>query len=216
MFTGIISDIGCLELIEPHAEGDTHLTIVTSYDAESINIGASIACSGVCLTVTDKGYIKGSQRESDKSWFGVTVSQETLKRTLIKDWQRGDAINLERALVHGEEMGGHIVKGHVDGLAKIHQITPIGDSYRVDIIIPKNYKYYIAEKGSITINGISLTINEINGNIFSLNIIPHTWEYTTMKDQKESGLVHFEVDILARYAYRLVKSGMMNEYIESS
>lgn len=214
MFTGIITDIGRIKLLKSHPDGDTELTIVTSYNADSIAIGASIACSGVCLTVTEKGKMAGGESEHDKSWFSVTVSQETLNRTLIGDWQIGDTINLERALVQGDEMGGHIVKGHVDGLAKIHAIESIGDSYKISVIIPKKYKGYVAEKGSISLNGVSLTVNEVNGNLFYVNLIPHTWEFTTLKNLKAEDKLHFEIDILVRYALKLAKAGHFNELLK--
>lgn len=208
MFTGIITDIGTIELVEKR--GDTRFTISTNYDADQIPLGASIACSGVCLTVVEKGMAAGggeTPNSRKRGWFSVDVSEETLSRTLIGNWQRGQHINLERSLKHGDEMGGHIVTGHIDGLADVVSITPIGDSHKIMFALPKNYAPFVAEKGSVTINGVSLTVNETKGVEFAVNVIPHTWEFTTFKELMPKAKVHFEIDVLARYAAKLIKSG---------
>ena len=202
MFTGIITDVGLVEIIQNNND-DIRLSIATSYDADSIAIGASIACSGVCLTVTEKGEIANGETSKNKSWFSVDVSQETISCTLIDQWQKGDQINLERSLKFGDEMGGHIVKGHVDGIANIVNVQEIGDSWRYDVEIPNKYKPYLAEKGSISLNGISLTINEVNDNVVSVNIIPHTYEFTNINTLQKNSKLHFEIDILSRYAKKI-------------
>jgi riboflavin synthase len=194
VFTGIIDDIGTIITIENL--GDTMLEIQTNYDLENIALGASISCSGVCLTVIKK----------DKNSFFAQVSDETLSCTTIGNWQIGDKINLERSMKIGDEIGGHIVSGHVDDIAKIISITQIDDSHEIKIIVGEDIKYLIAKKGSICINGVSLTVNDIRNNIFSINIIPYTWEHTSFKYLKVNDEVNIEIDMLARYIARYMES----------
>ena len=191
MFTGIITDVGRVRSIETN--GDTRLVIETAYDTREIDIGASIACAGPCLTVTDK----------DEGWFAVDASAETLSKTTLGDWAEGTRVNLERALKVGDEMGGHIVTGHVDGIAVVISVTPEGDSQRFVLEAPKEYARYVAPKGSVTLDGVSLTVNEVDGNQFGVNIIPHTQGATTFGDLKPGDRVNFEIDVLARYVDRL-------------
>lgn len=195
MFTGIITDIG--EVSEISQNGDTRIVIKTSYDTSTIEFGASIACSGVCLTVVDKG----------QDYFSVDVSAETLSCSSLGDWNLGSKINLERALKVGEELGGHIVTGHVDAVGEILNIEADGDSKKFTFSIPAKLKSYIASKGSVTINGASLTVNDVmdkDGHTeFSINIIPHTQEKTTFGAVKKGDKVNIEIDILARYVARM-------------
>tara|TARA_B100001939_G_scaffold347858_1_gene371002 strand:- start:10812 stop:11411 length:600 start_codon:yes stop_codon:yes gene_type:complete len=196
MFTGIVTDIGRIRAIEH--KGDTHMVIETAYDTHSIDIGASIACSGVCLTVVDKG----------EDWFSVDVSAETLSRTVLGDWAPGSRINLERALKVGDELGGHIVTGHVDAVGEVISRKPDGESLRLQVSIPEALAKFVAEKGSITINGVSLTVNEVtkdeqDRHLFGVNIIPHTQEKTTFNEIRAGDRVNLEIDILARYVARM-------------
>lgn len=195
MFTGIITDIGRITGVEHR--GDRRLKIGTAYDTVSIDMGASIACSGVCLTVVDKG----------PDWFAVEVSAETLSRT-AGDWAEGTPLNLERALRVGDELGGHIVTGHVDGVGTVTEVTPEGDSTRVVIEAPASLAPYIAAKGSVALDGISLTVNEVSdlpggGVRFGLNIIPHTQAMTTWGGLAVGARVNIEIDVLARYLGRM-------------
>jgi riboflavin synthase len=195
MFTGIITDIGRIVGVEQ--KGDLRLKIGTAYDTASIDMGASIACSGVCLTVVDKG----------SDWFAVEVSAETLSRT-AGGWAEGTPLNLERALRVGDELGGHIVTGHVDGVGTVVEITPEGDSTRVAIEAPAALAPYIAAKGSVALDGISLTVNEVSdlpdgGVRFGLNIIPHTQAMTTWGGLAVGAKVNIEIDVLARYLGRM-------------
>jgi len=195
MFTGIITDIGRITGVEHR--GDRRLKIGTAYDTASIDMGASIACSGVCLTVIDKG----------PDWFAVEVSAETLSRT-AGDWAEGAPLNLERALRVGDELGGHIVTGHVDGVGTVTEVTPEGDSTRVVIEAPASLAPYIAAKGSVALDGISLTVNEVSdlsdgGVRFGLNIIPHTQAMTTWGGLAAGARVNIEIDVLARYLGRM-------------
>ena len=196
MFTGIITDVGSIKSIRH--EGDTRIQLNTEFDTTTIDIGVSIACSGVCLTVVDKG----------DSWFAVDASGETLSCTNLGDWVVGTRVNLERALKVGEELGGHIVTGHVDGLGEVLAVTPEGDSVILQFSVPQTLAKYIAEKGSVTINGVSLTVNAVSDNdqkktVFSINIIPHTQQNTTFSDIKTGDRVNLEIDILARYVARM-------------
>ena len=196
MFTGIITDVGSIKSIIP--KGDTRIILNTAFDTETIDIGASIACSGVCLTVVDKG----------RDWFAVDASGETLSCTNLGGWSEGTRVNLERALKVGEELGGHIVTGHVDGMGEIISVTPEGDSIILQFSTPQNLAKYIAEKGSVTINGASLTVNDViddaqKQTVFSINIIPHTQEKTTFSDAKVGDKVNLEIDVLARYVARM-------------
>jgi riboflavin synthase len=197
MFTGIVTDIGTVRRIEKR--GDWRLEIETDYDVATIEIGASIACSGPCLTVVAKGPGKNGAR----GWFAVDASAETLDKTTIGKWTEGRLVNLERALKVGDELGGHIVSGHVDGVGRIEAIEPEGDSLRFRFSAPADLMPYIASKGSIAIDGISLTVNEVGDEGFGVNIIPHTQSVTALRDAKAGDPVNLEIDILARYVARL-------------
>ena len=194
MFTGIITAIGQIEELKD--AGDRWLKITTPWACDKIDLGASIACSGVCLTVVERA----------DNWFAVEVSAESLSRTTIGGWQKGSQINLERALRLGDELGGHIVSGHVDGLASIEAITPIGDSHKLDIRVPEDVSKFIAEKGSVTLDGVSLTVNEVEGSCFAVNIIDHTWAHTTLGHATIGQQLNLEIDMLARYVSRLISN----------
>jgi riboflavin synthase len=196
MFTGIVTDVGRVRHIEKH--GDTHVVISTGYDPSTIEIGASIACSGACLTVVDKGTPKDR-------WFAVTLSGETLSKTTLAGWKVGDSVNLERPMRVGDEFGGHIVSGHVDGTAEVKQVAAEGESTRVTFEAPANLARFIAPKGSVALDGVSLTVNEVDGVRFGVNIIPHTQKVTTFGKLKPGMKVNLEIDLLARYVARLVK-----------
>ena len=191
MFTGIVTDIGRVRKVEP-TERDRRYEIETAWDTATIDLGASISHAGCCLTVTEKG----------PGWFAVEVSGETLSRTTLGEWAEGDRVNLERAARLGDEMGGHVVSGHVDGLGRVVSVTPEGGSHRIEIEAPEPLHRYIAPKGSITVDGVSLTVNAVQGRAFGLNIIPHTWEATTLGDLKPGDAVNLEIDMLARYLAR--------------
>ena len=195
MFTGIVTDIGTITKITQ--SGDTRFDVLTSYDTDTIDLGASISHSGVCLTVIEKG--KGA----DGDWFAVEASKETLDVTSAGKWQVGHKLNLERALRMGDELGGHIVSGHVDGLAEITAITPEGDSQRYTFKTTPEIMPFIAPKGSVTLDGTSLTVNEVEGLTFGVNLIPHTQEVTTWGLSKLGDIVNLEIDVLARYVARL-------------
>ena len=195
MFTGIVTDIGRLRSIG--RGGDTRFEIETAYDCQRIAIGASIACDGPCLTVTERG----------TGWFAVTASAETLSCTTLADWRQGHRINLERALKVGDELGGHIVSGHIDGVGEVVALGPEGDSLRLRFRVPLELARYVAPKGSIAINGVSLTLNEVEGPEFGINIIPHTRKHTTFGEAKAGDRVNVEVDLLARYVGRLLAGG---------
>lgn len=197
MFTGIITDIGTVRSAEPR--GDLRLTIACGYDMSTIDLGASIACSGVCLTVVDKG----------EGWFAVDVSAETQARTPTGMWREGARLNLERALRLGDELGGHIVTGHVDAVAEVVGTCPDGDSTRVGVRVPRALGAMIAAKGSITLDGVSLTVNDLRDvdagkTDFSVNIIPHTAQNTTLGQIEAGGQLNVEVDVLARYIERML------------
>lgn len=198
MFTGIVSDIGTITALEK--AGDTYFKVATSYDTDTIDIGASIAHSGVCLTVIDKGV------SPEGNWFGVEVSKETLEVTTAGAWRVGSKLNLERALQLGDELGGHIVSGHVDGIAEIVDIQNEGDSKRFTFAAPSSLSKFIASKGSVTLNGVSLTVNEVEGHRFGINLIPHTQDVTTWGQSKIGDRVNLEIDMLARYVARLADS----------
>ena len=196
MFTGIITDIGTITSTEKR--GDLRLVIACGYDMDSVAIGASIACSGVCLTVVDKA----------EGWFAVDASAETVSRTASGMWHEGTRLNLERALKVGDELGGHIVTGHVDGVGRVIANEQIGDSWKVTVSAPAALASYIAAKGSITVDGVSLTVNDIldqsDGTAhFALNIIPHTAEMTTLDDLSVGREINLEIDVLARYLKRM-------------
>lgn len=195
MFTGIITDIGTIRSAEQR--GDLRLVIGCDYDMSGVAIGASIACSGVCLTVVDKG----------PDWFAVDLSGETVSCTAPGAWAEGHRLNLERALKVGDELGGHIVTGHVDGIGEVTAITPEGDSHRVTIGVPAELAPYIATKGSIAVDGVSLTVNDVqdgpDGTTFGLNLIPHTFAVTTLGRLAPGQTVNLEIDVLARYLSRM-------------
>lgn len=195
MFTGIITDTGEVRAIEKR--GDTHIVIATHYDVATVAIGASIACSGVCLTVVDKG-------NSEDHWFSVTASGETLSKTTVGSWKPGDPVNLERPLKIGDELGGHIVAGHVDGVAELVQLKSEGESLRMVFDAPEDLARFIAPKGSVALDGVSLTVNEVEGNRFGVNIIPHTAKVTSLGRLKRGAKVNLEADLLGRYVARLV------------
>ncbi len=195
MFTGIVTDIG--EIRNVTHQGDLRARIGTGYDMASVDLGASIACDGVCLTVVAKG----------DDWFDVDISAETVEKTNIaqSDWAPGKRINLERALRVGDELGGHIVSGHVDGVARIIAMTDEGASTRVTLRAPEALARFIAPKGSVALNGTSLTVNEVQGAEFGINFIPHTKEVTTWGDAAVGDAVNLEIDTLARYVARLAE-----------
>ncbi|WP_390912799.1 riboflavin synthase [Pseudosulfitobacter sp. SM2401] len=195
MFTGIVTDIGTItNLIK---EGDLRARIQTSYDTNGIDMGASIASDGVCLTVVDLG----------PDWYDVQISAETVGITNVNAWEIGKRVNLERALKVGDELGGHIVSGHVDGVAEVVSMVDEGDSTRVQLRAPAVLSKFIASKGSVALNGTSLTVNEVQGDIFGINFIPHTKEMTTWGDVKTGDQVNLEIDTLARYVARLAEAG---------
>ena len=196
MFTGIVTDVGTV--IKAEDKGDLRLTIRCGYDMAGIDMGASIACSGVCLTVVDQG----------EDWFAVDVSAETRSRTAAGQWREGARLNLERSLRMGDELGGHIVTGHVDGVAEVLGVCEEGASRRVGLKIPAELARFIAPKGSVALDGVSLTVNEVreaeDGTHASVNIIPHTAQETTLGDIKAGRQLNVEIDVLARYLDRMM------------
>jgi riboflavin synthase len=194
MFTGIVTDVGQIRQIEKR--GEKHIVIATAYDVDAIAVGASIACAGVCLTVVDKG------TAADR-WFRVTASAETLSKTTIGTWKAGDAVNLERPLKVGDELGGHIVAGHVDGVAEIISVARDGQSRRLVVAAPKGLARFIAPKGSVALDGVSLTVNEVKGARFGVNLIPHTLKVTSFAHVKKGTKLNLEADLMARYVARL-------------
>jgi len=197
MFTGIVTDVG--EVRSAEQRGDLRLVIATAYDLDTVDLGASISCSGVCLTVVDKG----------DDWFAVDVSGETLSKTAGDHWRQGAKLNLERALRLGDELGGHIVTGHVDAVASVVGTCAEGDSTRIGVSVPKDLAIMIAPKGSITLDGVSLTVNDVrdaeDGSMhFSVNIIPHTAHHSTLGDVSAGQQLNVEVDVLARYLSRMI------------
>ncbi|MGI9390304.1 MAG: riboflavin synthase [Boseongicola sp.] len=197
MFTGIVTDVG--EVLSTEQNGDLKVKIATAYDVENIDIGASIACDGVCLTAVAFG-------PKPKPWFEVQVSAETVSKTNLSAWAVGRRVNLESALRVGDELGGHIVSGHVDGAAKVTNVRDEGDSTRITLEAPVEFARFIAPKGSIALNGASLTVNEVSGNAFGINIIPHTKVATTWGQVTVGDLVNLEIDTLARYVARLAET----------
>ncbi len=194
MFTGIVTDLGRVVAIEP-GDGDTRFTFRTAYDTARIGIGASIACNGGCMTVIATG----------GDWFRVSASQESLDKTTMRHWTVGTRVNLERALKVGDELGGHIVSGHVDGLGTLVSVAPEGESLRLVFEVPEDLKGYIAPKGSVAVDGVSLTVNEVDGRRFGVNIIPHTRDHTTLGGLEPGDPVNLEIDMLARYVARLLE-----------
>ncbi|WP_447909674.1 riboflavin synthase [Brevundimonas bullata] len=191
MFTGIVTDIGRVRSVR-QTDRDRRYEIETVWDTASIDLGASISHAGCCLTVTEKG----------EGWFAVEVSGETLSKTKLGDWAEDTRVNLERAAKLGDELGGHIVSGHVDGLGEVISITPEGGSHRIVVEAPAPLHRFIAPKGSITVDGVSLTVNGVQERRFDLNIIPHTWDATTLGGLKVGDKVNLEIDMLARYLAR--------------
>jgi len=199
MFTGIITDIGTVRSVEQR--GDLRLTIATAFDLATVDLGASIACSGVCLTVVDKG----------DDWFAVDVSHESVSRTASSLWKEGARLNLERALRIGDELGGHLVTGHVDGTGKVLDTDPDGGSTRIAVQVSRDLGRFIAAKGSVTIDGVSLTVNDVTDakdgtTYFAINLIPHSAEHTTLGTVAAGQSVNIEIDVLARYLKRLEES----------
>lgn len=193
MFTGIVTDLG--EVLEISGKGDVLFKIRTAFDVEQVPIGASIANNGVCLTVIDRG----------PNWFAVQASAETLDKTTLGTWTPGSKVNLERAMRIGDELGGHIVSGHVDGVARVVSIRPENDSLRFTFEAPQALKRFVAPKGSVAIDGVSLTVNEVDGAHFGVNIIPHTKSVTTFGSYVPGSAVNMEIDMLARYVARLLE-----------
>jgi riboflavin synthase len=198
MFTGIVTDMG--EVLKVDRAGDLHARIATGYDIAGIDIGASIACDGVCLTVVALG-------TEPRPWFDVTISAETVSKTNVGSWRPGARVNLERALRLGDELGGHIVSGHVDGVAEVLSVRDEGESTRIRFRAPRALARFIAPKGSVALNGTSLTVNEVEGAEFGVNLIPHTKEVTTWGRVAEGDAVNLEIDTLARYVARLAEAG---------
>ena len=195
MFTGIVTDLG--EILELEQKGDLRARIKTNYDTAGITFGASIACDGICLTAVDLG----------DDWFDVEISSETVSKTIIGAglWKVGHTINLERSLKVGDELGGHIVSGHVDGIAKVTSINDEGDSTRFLFEAPSELARYIAPKGSVALNGTSLTVNEVESNTFGVNLVPHTKKVTSWGKTQVNDPINLEIDTLARYVARLAE-----------
>jgi riboflavin synthase len=196
MFTGIVSDIGVVERVETGANL-RHLRIACSCPAETINLGASIACNGACLTVVGRG------ATARRGWFEVDAGVETLARTTARDWKAGTKLNLERALRIGDELGGHIVTGHVDAVVKIAAIADFDGMRRVEVTVPRDLTRFIAEKGSVALDGTSLTVNSADADFFSVLLIPHTLKTTTWGERHAGEEINLEIDLMARYAARL-------------
>jgi len=191
MFTGIVTDVGRIRSVR-QTNRDRRYEIETAYDLAGVDLGASISHAGCCLTVVEKG----------DRWFAVEVSGETLSKTTLGQLKEGDRVNLERAAKLGDEMGGHIVSGHVDGVGEVVSVDPEGGSHRVRIRVPRPLHRVIAPKGSITVEGVSLTVNEVEDDVFGVNIIPHTWDVTTLGQLTPGARVNLEIDMLARYLAR--------------
>lgn len=196
MYTGIVTGLGRVVRIEKR--GDTHITIAAE-EGRTLGIGDSISCSGVCLTVVARG-------DGAEPWFSVTASAETLSRTNLGAWREGTPVNLERPLKVGDELGGHILTGHVDGVAELVTAVPEGESMRMTFAVPGELARFIAPKGSIALDGVSLTVNEVEGARFGVNIIPHTAKVTTFGSLKPGSRANLEVDVLARYVARLAEA----------
>jgi riboflavin synthase len=197
MFTGIVTDVGTVRSAE--RRGDLRLVIATGYDMATVELGASIACSGACLTVVDKG----------EDWFAVDLSAETVSKTAADRWREGARLNLERSLRLGDELGGHIVTGHVDAVGTVTGLAPEGDSRRMEISVPRALGPMVAGKGSVALDGVSMTVNEVRDaedetTRFSVNLIPHTAQHTTLGELGEGGQLNVEVDVLARYIDRML------------
>ncbi|MCR5875766.1 riboflavin synthase [Phenylobacterium sp. J426] len=191
MFTGIVTDVGRVRAVRD-TERDRRFEIETAFDTSGLDIGASVSHAGCCLTVVEKG----------PGWFAVEVSGETLSKTTLDQWREGHRVNLERAARVGDELGGHIVSGHVDGVGEVVSVSEEGGSHRVRIRAPRPLHRYIAPKGSIAVEGVSLTVNEVEDDVFGINLIPHTWDVTTLGELKPGSRVNLEIDMLARYLAR--------------
>ena len=191
MFTGIVTDVGRVRAVRD-TNRDRRFEIETDFDLATVDIGASISHAGCCLTVVEKG----------EDWFAVEVSGETLSLTTLADWREGRRVNLERAARVGDELGGHIVSGHVDGMGEVLSVESEGGSHRVRIRAPRPLHRFIAPKGSITVEGVSLTVNEVEDDVFGVNLIPHTWDVTTLGELQPGARVNLEIDMLARYLAR--------------
>ncbi|WP_183769965.1 riboflavin synthase [Phenylobacterium haematophilum] len=191
MFTGIVTDVGRLRAVR-ETNRDLRFEVETSFDLSTIDMGASISHAGCCLTIVEKG----------DNWFAVEISGETISLTTLGTWKEGDPINLERAARVGDELGGHIVSGHVDGVGEVISVESEGGSHRVKIRVPRPLHRFIAPKGSITVDGVSLTVNEVDDDVFGVNLIPHTWDVTTLGRLKSGAKVNLEIDMLARYLAR--------------
>ncbi|MEQ8389496.1 MAG: riboflavin synthase [Thalassospira sp.] len=192
MFTGIITDIATVRSVKK--TGDTRFEFTTSFDTSKIVLGASIACNGACMTVIETG----------DDWFAIEASAESLDRTTLGDLAAGSKVNLEQATRVGDELGGHIVSGHVDGVATLTKRVPEGDSLRLSFEVPRDFAKYIASKGSVTLEGVSLTVNEVDENTFGINLIPHTQTHTTLGSKQPGDRINFEIDMLARYVARML------------
>jgi riboflavin synthase len=199
MFTGIVTDIGEVTAVEPRAQNLVRLTIASNYDPATIDIGASIACSGVCLTAVARG------KDRDRAWFAADAAAETLRVTTVGRWQPGTRVNLERALKVGDELGGHLVAGHVDGLAVVSAREDLTDMARFTFRAPAELSRFIAPKGSVALDGVSLTVNQVMRDTFSVMIIPHTLVATTLRSLAAGDAVNLEIDLMARYAARLME-----------
>lgn len=200
MFTGIVNDLGEILEVDERADGLRRLTVACSYDPETIDIGASIACSGPCLTVVERG------RRGNRGYFAVDVAAETLRVTTAGSWQRGTRLNLERSLRLGDELGGHLVSGHVDGIADLLARDDLPDMARLSLQAPAALARFIATKGSVALDGVSLTVNEVAGDTFSVLLIPHTLKVTTFGGLRAGARLNLEVDQMARYAARLLEA----------
>ena len=191
MFTGIVTDVGRVRAVRD-TNRDRRFEIETAFDLSTIDLGASVSHAGCCLTVVEKG----------DGWFAVEVSGETLAMSTLDDWAEGRRVNLERAARLGDELGGHIVSGHVDGVGEVLSVDSEGGSHRVRVRVPRPLHRFIAPKGSITVEGVSLTVNEVEDDVFGVNLIPHTWDVTTLGELKAGARVNLEIDMLARYLAR--------------
>jgi riboflavin synthase len=210
MFTGIVTDVGEVVAVEPRAEGLARLKIACRYDPDGIDIGASIACSGVCMTAVARGRTPSppspaSGRGKGRGWFAVDAAAETLRVTTVGGWQPGRHINLERSLKVGDELGGHIVAGHADGIATLVAREDLADMAKLTVRAPAELARFIAPKGSVALDGVSLTVNEVSGDTFSVLIIPHTLAVTTLGALRVGEGLNLEVDLMARYAARLME-----------
>jgi riboflavin synthase len=200
MFTGLVTDIGAIRSVKPHADNLHRITIYTRYPCADIAQGASIACSGVCLTVVDTG------EEDGRTWFAVDAADETLRVTTVGLWRHGTRVNLERSLKIGDELGGHLVAGHVDGIARVVVREGMTDMARFTLRTPPELARFIAQKGSVSLDGVSLTVNAVEGDTFTVLIIPHTLQVTTFGALYEGADVNLEIDTMARYAARLIET----------